>query len=75
MDIVASIMAFIMTLMLSLSILLVCALLFPLAIIGLFFKRSDQSDSVIKKYIQIALVAYAFLSPILAIVLIKFDLI
>lgn len=75
MDIVASIMVFIMALMLSFSILLVCVLLFPLAIIGFLFKKSDQSDSVIKKYIQIALATSAFLCPILTIVLIKFDLI
>lgn len=73
-DIVAMIMVFIMALTLSFSVLFACAFSFPLAIIVFFFKRSDRSDNIIEKYIRIALAASAFLSPILAIVLIKFDL-
>lgn len=71
---IAEIMVFVMALMLSFSILFFCLLIFPSIIVVLFLRKSDKFDRISKKFVRIALIFSAFLSPILAYYLIKFDM-
>ncbi len=73
MKIIACIFVFIMAFMVSISVLYVCLVLLPLAIIGLVFRNTK--DNIIKSYIKIAGMSAIALSPLLAILIIAYDLI
>lgn len=73
MKIIAYIFVFIIAFMVSISVLYVCLVLIPLAIIGLVFRNTK--DNIIKSYIKIAGMSVIALSPLLAILIIAYDLI